>query len=118
MGFHVSITALGGFLISVFATLLAAVIAAYVFGPLRKNRGQRKKFYGEDLRHALKGSTAFNGVRLVLKSPVNAGLVRERLLQMLAAEGGKSLLRVHVLSATEYCFSSASDAEVAAYLLS
>ena len=47
------------------ALFVAAVVAAFVFGPLLKNRGPRRSFYGEDKRHALKAGDAYNGVRLV-----------------------------------------------------
>merc|ERR1719171_837869 len=121
MLFHASVTALGSVaahvLILAFAILVAAVVAGYVFGPLSKNRGPRRSFYGEDQRHAAKGADAYNGVRLVLKAPVDAAAVRGRLLGLLAAEGNKSLLRVHMLSTTEYEFFRTADDEVAALLM-
>jgi hypothetical protein len=90
-------------------TAVILIVAAFVVGPLSKSRGSIRSFYGEDLRHALKKAEAYNGVRLQLKQPVDAQEVRERVLELLRQGGRHSLLRVLMLSSTQYTFSDLGD---------
>ena len=99
--------------------LLASLtsVTAYLLGPFSKSAGKIRTFYGEDKRHATKLGEAYNGVRLVLKKTIDAQTVRARVLAMLKKEGQDSLLRVILLSSSQYTFTDVSDAEVADYLI-
>ena len=97
--------------------IVFAGATAFVLGPLTKGRGRRRKFYGEDLRHAKKKAQAYNGVRLTLKEPIDSLAVRGRVVSMLKKEGAYSLLRSRVLSTTEYYFSDAPDEDVATAII-
>jgi len=94
-----------------------ALIAAVVLGPLTKSRGTTRTFYGEDRRHAIKEHKAYNGVRLVLKEPVNVAAVKDRVLAMLKGEGPHSLLRAIFQSTTKYHFTDLSDKGVVEMLV-
>jgi len=105
-------------LLTGFAALaIVLIVVLLITGPLTKNRGAIRSFYGEDRRHAPKAETGFHGFRLTLKEPVDASAVRERVLSMLKKEGSRSMLRIRLISAKQYTYSAAADADVADEML-